>query len=193
MDFRTKVQIPESNIKISYSDPVMFIGSCFASEIGSKLTEGCMPTMINPAGTVYNPVSVAETIRIITHGKAFTREDLSCYADTWFSFSHYTDFSSNDPEKVLEKINRRTTEATDFIKKAKCLFITFGTSWIYRLAENGKPVSNCHKLPTSFFNRELLSVGDITQLWNELLGDLKSMLPGLKIIFTISPVRHWKD
>lgn len=193
MDLRTKVQIPEPDFKISYSDPVMFIGSCFASEIGSKMKEGCMPVMINPAGTVYNPVSVADTLRNITGKKEFTREDLHCHNDTWFSFSHYTDFSSDDPEKVLKKINSKTAEASDFIKKAKFLFITFGTSWIYRLADGGKPVSNCHKLPSTFFTRELLTVEDIAQLWNEVLSDLSSMLPGLKVIFTISPVRHWKD
>jgi hypothetical protein len=193
MELRTKVHIPETGSRISYADPVMFIGSCFASEIGSKMSEGCMPVMINPAGTVYNPLSVADTLRIITQAKTFTPADLHCYKDTWLSFSHYTDFSSHDPLKVLEKINARTSEAAGFIKKSKFLFITFGTSWIFRLAQTGKPVSNCHKLPASFFTRELLTVDSITQTWNEVLTDLKAQLPDMKIIFTVSPVRHWKD
>lgn len=193
MDLRTKVHIPAQEVRISYSDPVMFIGSCFASEIGSKMKEGAMPVMINPAGTVYNPVSVAETLRIIMEEKEFTREDIYCYKDTWLSFSHYTDFSSQDPEKIIGKINRSTKEASEFMKNAKYLFITFGTSWIYRLAENGRPVSNCHKLPASFFTRELLTVDNITQLWNELLSEINAHWPEMKIIFTVSPVRHWKD
>jgi hypothetical protein len=193
MDLRTKVHIPGQDVRISYSDPVMFIGSCFASEMGSKMKEGAMPVMINPAGTVYNPVSVAETLRIIMQEKEFTREDIYCYKDTWLSFSHYTDFSSHDPETIIRKINRSTKEASGFMKKAKYLFITFGTSWIYRLAENGRPVSNCHKLPASFFTRELLTVENITQVWTDLLSGINERWPEVKIIFTVSPVRHWKD
>lgn len=193
MEFRTTINIPESLHKITYSDAVMFIGSCFASEIGSKMTEGCMPVMINPAGTIYNPVSVADTLKMISARKLFNIADLYCYNEVWLSFSHYTNFSSNDPEKVLEKINSGIEEASAFLKKAKFLFITFGTSWIFRLAENGRPVSNCHKLPASFFTRELLTVAGISEMWNTILTGLHKDYPGLKIIFTISPVRHWKD
>ena len=114
----------------------MFIGSCFASSIGSRMEMGHMPVMINPSGTVFNPVSVCNTIDTIISGKEFTIEDLCFHDGTWFSFYHYTDFSSDNPEKVLEKINSKSKEALDFLKNAGFLFITLGTARIYRLQEN---------------------------------------------------------
>ena len=65
MNLRTTFTIDPSKSKISYNTPVMFIGSCFASEIGSRLAEGKMEVLINPSGVVYNPVSVGNTIDFI--------------------------------------------------------------------------------------------------------------------------------
>jgi hypothetical protein len=193
MELRTKVNIEPSAEKITYNDGVMFIGSCFASSIGSRMEIGHLPVMINPAGTVFNPVSVSNTIDTIISGKEFTMEDLSFHNGTWFSFYHYTDFSSDDPEKVLDKINRRSKLAFNFLKNAGFLFITFGTARIYRLKETGMIVSNCHKMPSAKFSTELLQVSDIVTLMHRQIDRLYALFPRLKIIFTISPVRHWKD
>jgi hypothetical protein len=193
MEMRTIIDIRESEHKISYSDPVMFIGSCFATTIGQKFEQGKMPVMINPAGTVFNPVSVSITLESIISGKEYCSDDLFNNNGTWISFDHSTEFSSADSKELLERINKRREKATTFLAGARFLFITFGTARTYRLNKTGKPVSNCHKVPASFFRQELLSVNEITGLWFSLLDRLKKKFPDLRIIFTISPVRHWKD
>ncbi len=193
MELRTRIDIEKSPEKISYSDPVMFVGSCFASEIGTKLAEGKMPVIINPAGTVYNPISVINTLESVISGQTITKNDLFCYDSTWLSFSHYTEFSSDDPLRVIEKINTASSRAHEFLKKAHFLFVTFGTARVFRLKDTGVIVSNCHKLPDSYFVRELLSVNDIVKSWESELDHLKTIFPDLKVIFTVSPVRHWKD
>lgn len=193
MELRTTFNIEPSEKKISYNDPVMFIGSCFASSIGFQLRRGGMPVMVNPAGAVYNPVSVVNTIETIISGREFDKDDLHYHNGSYLSFYHYTDFSSEDPDEVLHKINSKSLEASDFLKKAKFLFVTFGTARIYRWKNSGLIVSNCHKIPSAQFDREMLTVNDITELWNAQLTDLNKLFPGLKIVFTISPVRHWKD
>jgi hypothetical protein len=193
MELRTTFKIEPSEHRISYADPVMFIGSCFAGTIGQQFELGHMPVMINPAGAVYNPVSVCNTLDSITSGKKYGSSDLYNHEGTWISFDHYTDFSSGDAEEILNKINRRSAEALKFISSAKYLFVTFGTARVYRWILSGKIVSNCHKIPESYFNHELLTVEDITILWVNQLDKLKSLFPDLKVIFTISPVRHLKD
>jgi hypothetical protein len=193
MELRTTFNIEPSTDKITYNDEAMFIGSCFASSIGSQMESGRMSVMINPAGAVYNPVSVCNTLDTITNGKEFFIDDLHFYDGTWLSFYHYTDFSSGDPLKVLEKINRRSKEAYEFLKHARFLFITLGTSRVYRLRNSGLIVSNCHKIPAEQFETKLLTVHEIVTLWSEQLDKLHSLFPELKVIFTISPVRHWKD
>ena len=149
--------------------------------------------MVNPAGAVFNPVSVCNTLDTITSGKEFIREDLGFYDGNWLSFFHYTDFSSEDPIQVLEKINNKTREAYEFLRNAKFLFVTFGTARIYRLRSTGLIVSNCHKMPSDRFSSELLTVEDIVTLWKQQLDRLHSLFPLLKVVFTISPIRHWKD
>jgi hypothetical protein len=192
MEFRTKVRI-EKSFRISYNDPVMFAGSCFAAEIGSVLLEGKMPVMINPGGTVFNPFSVADTIENVISGKESTAEDLFFHDGTWMSLSHYTEFSGTDRDALLEKINSRTAASHKFLAGAKALFITFGTARVFRMRESERIVSNCHKLPDNLFKRELLTAGSIVTLWNSILDRLSAFNPGLKVVFTISPVRHWKD
>ena len=193
MNFRTIFNIDPSKNKISYDTPVMLIGSCFASEIGAKMTEGKMKVLINPSGVVYNPVSIGNIIDIILENRVFTENDLYQYKGTHLSFSHYTDFSSDVSSTTIEKINSSTRKANGFLKHARFLFITFGTARIYRLIENGRIVSNCHKLPASFFSEEILSVEKIVSSWNEILDRLQTFNNQLRIIFTISPIRHWKD
>lgn len=193
MDLRTIINIESSPDKITYNDWVMFIGSCFASSIGSQMLMGRMPVMINPAGAVFNPVSVCNTLDTLTSGKEFMQSDLHYHDGAYLSFCHYTDFSSDDPSKVLEKINRKSKEALEFLKNARFLFITLGTARVYRWKKTGVIVSNCHKIPSIQFESELLTVNEIVALWKKQLEKLHSLFPKLKVVFTISPVRHWKD
>ena len=193
MELRTLVKIAPSYSQIGYETGVMLIGSCFATEIGRKMLEGKLPVMINPSGTLFNPVSVCDTLDSITAGRHYGIDDLRNIDGTWFSFYHYSDFSSEDPDQVLQKINSMTLKANQFIKSAKFLFITFGTARVYRWKETGLIVSNCHKLPSAGFAEELLKVSGIVELWNRQLDNLKNLFPDLKVIFTVSPVRHWKD
>lgn len=154
---------------------------------------GRIPVMINPAGAVYNPVSVYDNIEMIINNKVFGSDDLYNNNGTYLSFFHNTEYSSWDPEKVLNSINAKTVEAHTFMQSSKFLFITFGTARIYRLEKNGVIVSNCHKLPSDFFIPDLLSIDEIVSLWSGLLEKLNTIYPELKVVFTISPVRHWKD
>jgi len=193
MNLRTTFAVDPSPVRITHSDRVVFIGSCFASSIGARMERGKIPVLVNPSGSVYNPFSVGKTIEQIISEKIFTNKDLHCHNGTWLSFSHYTDFSSDDQSVALRKINDKIREASQFFKSATVLFITFGTARIYRFRSTGQIVSNCHKIPAEQFDHELISVSAITELWNNLLDRLAVEFPELKVVFTISPVRHLKD
>lgn len=193
MIFRTVLPIDPADKKISYHTPVAFLGSCFAGEIGSRMESGKMNVLINPSGTTYNPVSIGNTIADIVTNRKFTADDIRKGNNGYFSFSHYTSFTSADPEKTITLINDSATKARRFLENAEFLFITFGTARTYRFMETGQVVSNCHKLPDNLFSKELLGVSEIVALWNKILDDLLLFNNKLKVIFTVSPVRHWKD
>lgn len=193
MQLRTVINPETSQDRISYDTPVMFTGSCFAGEMGEMLADGRMKVMVNPSGVLYNPVSVARQFEVLTSQYIYGHDDLISYQGRYISFDHGTAFSDRDPEKVLEKINSSAAEAGEFLRHAGFLFVTFGTARVFRWEKRGRIVSNCHKIPQKEFSRELISVEDIAENWILLLKRLKDFNPGIRVIFTVSPVRHWKD
>lgn len=191
--FRTEVEIEPSKYKINHKTPVMFLGSCFADNIGAMLVEKKFPVCVNPLGVIYNPMSVKQSLDILINRKKFQKQDLYKFNNQWISFYHHSRFSSPGMNTALEKINGGIEKGADFLKSTKFLFITFGTAWVYKWKESGKVVSNCFKIPAREFNRSMLKPEEILETWGEKIEKLKAQLPELKIIFTVSPVRHWKD
>lgn len=193
MDLYTRISIPKAPFAFSYTEQTVLLGSCFAENIGKKLEESKFKTDLNPFGTLYNPSSIAEAIRMLLHPERFTSDDLFRHEGAYHSFSHHSRFSSPSETECLENINGRLFSSAEIIRKARRMIITLGTAWVYRLGSTGKIVSNCHKLPEKMFDRQMLSVDEITTEWKSLLLSLWEQNPELKILFTVSPIRHWKD
>ena len=114
-------------------------------------------------------------------------------AGVWHSWMHHSSFSSADPAELVARINRTTHEVAAFLREADVLIVTFGTAIIYRLKETGMLVANCHKQLDNLFVREWLNAYDIVDQWQMLLQLLESVNPKLKVIFTVSPIRHKRD
>ena len=193
MEFRTKVEIPESRIKIDHSTKIMLMGSCFADNIGSRLKELKFRVEHNPFGVLYNPLSVKIDLALLKDKKTFSESDLYRYDNRWISFSHYTCFSDSVKEKCLTRINDSIASASELLAGAGFLFITFGTAWVYEFIKTGQVVANCHKIPAREFRRFILSAEDIVKEYDMLLPELRVLNPDLNIVFTLSPIRHWKD
>lgn len=191
--FQTRVNIPEFKWKTGYSKKNLFIGSCFTENIGNKMAALKYDVDINPFGILYNPVSVANSLRILIEQKLFTESKLIHYNGLWQSFYHHGKFSDPDKQRTLEGINGRLKFSSDYLKKTDFIFLTFGTAWIYEYKNSGLVVSNCHKIPASEFSRRRLDISEISKLYSNLLPEIWKLNPGCKIIFTVSPVRHWKD
>ena len=191
--FQTKVEIPFSEVKIDYEDKIMTLGSCFAQNIGKKMQEVWFETDINPFGVLYNPVSILKSIELLLENKTFTESDLFENRGLWQCFSHSSMFSDVTSQKCLAKINERCQRASHFLFHADFLLITFGTAWVFEEKTSGKVVSNCHKLPANHFVRSRLTVEEIVNDYYLLISKLQNLFPRLKLIFSVSPIRHWKD
>ena len=193
MEFRTKVDIPAAKFKLNYDSVSVFMGSCFADNLGTRLDRLKFPIVRNPFGVLYNPLSVKDNLKLLMDKKLFGERDLSYFNGRWLSFSHYTAFSDTDKQNCLDKINTSIKVASDAFSKARFLFITFGTAWVYELINSGKIVANCHKIPGREFKRYMLDSDQIVSEYSELLEQIHTVNPQLKVIFTLSPIRHWKD
>lgn len=193
MSFFTEIKIQEFPWKLDHSKSMMMMGSCFTENIGQKLLDLKFSVDMNPFGIIYNPISIANSLKILLEKRVFIESDLFYDHGMWNSFSHHSRFSDADSKKALEKINDRITFSHDFLRKTDFLVITFGTAWVYEWKKSGQVVSNCHKVPAAEFMRFRLGVYQILEVYRELLEEIWKFNPNLKVVFTVSPNRHWKD
>lgn len=193
MNFRTEIPVEKTDIRIDHRSSLMLFGSCFSQSIGQKLLDGNFDVEVNPFGVLYNPSSIAKSLRLLLDRKVFKEEDLFEEKGIFNSFHHHSSFSSPDKIECLKKMNDSAERASKKLENLDYLLVTFGTAHVFSLRKSGKVVSNCHKVPASFFERTRLTVSDIVTEWSDLLVRLRSANPTVKVIFTVSPIRHWKD
>ena len=193
MDFRTSIPTKPLSFTLSHADRVLVLGSCFAESIGHQLIDGGFNAMVNPFGVLYNPASVGMALERLRTKQLFLEHELVEQEGWYHSFSHHGSFSGTDLNKTLDSINKSFNQAVGFLAEATCLILTFGTAWVYTLPSTDQIVANCHKFPESFFERRRLSVDEIVLYYEDLLEDFHQINPNLKVLFTVSPIRHWKD
>lgn len=189
----TEVNIPKLNRKISYQDVLLFAGSCFADNIGVKFAENKFNAMVNPYGVLYNPISVLQMLKHASGEEVLNNKDLILHDGLWHSFAHHGRFSTAEFTDLEHGIQQNKLELESHFNDTDYLFITWGTSWVYRYLETNRVVANCHKLPAKTFERFRLSTEEIVEKYSAWLLKLKSTHPKLKIVLTVSPVRHLKD
>lgn len=193
MNFRTVVEIPDSGLRISHKDTCIFIGSCFAENIGNKVKRVKIPSSVNPTGIHYNPASLANSLKMALNSNIITINDVFNANGLFNNFNFHSEFSAIEKVQAIEKMNESLTTLRTNLINANYLFITFGTSFVYRLAASKEIVSNCHKLPENTFVRDFLNVQETVIIWRMTINELRKYNPELKIVFTVSPVRHFRD
>ena len=193
MEFFLPFNIKDYPFKISYQDKILFIGSCFSEEIGNKLKELKLNVVQNPNGILYDPLSISDALFSYIEKKPFDEENLFQLNGLWHSWKHHSVFSGADKKDVLKKINASQSGTHAFLKEANFLIITLGTAFYYQLKDDNKNVANCHKAPPTFFEKRLMPADAIISEMLSVLTALEVFNPNLKIIFTVSPVKHVRD
>lgn len=192
MKWQTPVAEGKCSVPLRAGDEIMVLGSCFADETGRRLAECGLDVCVNPFGTLYNPVSVCNSISRLQCGVPFTREDcveMGAGAGLVCSFSHHTSFARPTQEAFLEHANAALETASARWKSASKVLITLGTAWCWRHLPEGEIVSNCLKRPAGEFSRERLTVPQTAAL----LKSLVQRYPDKFFVFTVSPIRHLSD
>ncbi len=191
MKFRTEIRVAPLGTAIGHADGVLFFGSCFADEMCRRMASLKFRAEGNFTGPLFNPASVAALLRRAGDPAPVASDELRQDADGWwFHYDASTLLSAPDRETALGRCNEALDRLRTLLPAARCVVVTFGTAWVYRLRENGRIVANCHKQPQSLFERERLGVGAIVEEWSQLLA---GPLAEKEVIFTVSPVRHLGD
>lgn len=193
MQLQLNLDIPALQPPVKYSDTIMLIGSCFTENMSERLAQHKFNHLSNPNGILFNPISVADSLESYIEDKIYTPKDLFYLNELWNSWDHHTRFSHIDKEKALEGINQSQVAASKAIKSANWLIITLGSSFQYYLTETGKPVANNHRAPSQWFEKRLLDTNTIINRLSAAIDKLLILNPGIRLLITISPVRHIRD
>ena len=190
MILQTKIKINPIEQTIAYGDSLLFLGSCFADEIGSLCYGLGFDALVNPFGVLYNPASIAQSMERLDSGMPFVAEEVIRVGEGQYcTFSHNTAFWNSSEKTLLEQVNQSLAEAHAHFAKSKWIIISLGTSWVFQDKETQKVVSNCHKLPAKLFERQFLSVEQSFHYLSEIV----KQHPEKQFVFTVSPLRHLKD
>jgi GSCFA family len=193
MEFQLPITIASLPRPIGYPDKILLTGSCFTEHIGNALRDWKFATLQNPNGILFDPASVASSLISYIQPRLYTEEDLVFFNEVYQSWQHHSVFSHVDERECLRGINASQERAHAFLKEADWLIITLGSAFSYRLADGDATVSNCHRAPAQTFNKHLMTIEEINTALDSCIHQLFYFNPNLRIIFTVSPVRHIRD
>lgn len=197
------IDIKPLDIPVKYGDKLFLIGSCFTEHIGNALGGLKYDVLQNPNGILFDPASVVNSIMSYIENRQYQPEQLFLLNEVYNSWAHHSRFSHIDAATAIGIINDSQNQAHRFLQEADWVIITLGSSFSYRLQEaapghsavtglkNG--VANCHRAPQQWFNKHMLEIEETISLLDNCYHRLKKFNPKVKIIFTVSPVRHLRD
>lgn len=191
--FRTELTIAPQERQLSRSARVLTVGSCFADSIGERLRLNKVNALVNPFGTVFQPLALAQLLRAVAGEEQDWQQHVVEARGRWQSFDFHSTLGAESPVELLQLIKQRVQQVSDFLRNTDLVVLTLGTAWAYRLHESGELVSNLHKLPANLFEKELLTADEIVNGLAEVHALLRQVKPDIQIVLTVSPVRHIKD
>ncbi len=192
MQWFTNFQIPTSPFPISHKNKILSMGSCFAQTIGQKMQDSKFNILVNPFGTIFHPLALGKLLKQSLLEDSFGEKLILERDGMYFHFDAHSELVGNSKEELLEKLNSRRQLVENYLKTGTHLILTLGTAWGYERSDSGL-VANCHKLPQSNFTNRLWNLDEMEKQLLDLFQKIHQINPALKIILTVSPVRHLKD
>ncbi len=193
MKWMLEPAIKQERETIKYGDKLLLMGSCFTNNIGSKLCNWKFEALHNATGILFDPHSISRHLSFFANKKTFVSADLFQAGEIWNSWEHHSDFSDISVAESVNKINEAHSASSTFLAEADWLIITLGSSYSYHLADTNRPVANCHRMPQQSFIKNLMGIEETVACLKKSLDACLKLNPKLKLIWTVSPVRHIRD
>lgn len=173
---------------LSLTDKFAAVGSCFSDEMSGRLAADGMDVCVNPFGTMYNPLSIADTVTICLSDRMFDRADVLEYDGNCFTPYHSTLYDCQNADALLSDVNAALQVSRVIMRQSNVFLITYGTSSVWEYS--GIPMANCHKVPQKCFSHRMLHTSEIAAAAKSVIDSVRQHSTDSRIIFTISPVRH---
>jgi hypothetical protein len=191
--FRTELYLQAFPEKIQLKDTLVTMGSCFAEVIGRYLLDYKFTVLNNPYGTTYNPHSIHIQLLHSLYNEPVPEHTYLENNNLYFNYTFHSSISSDSSASLDNQLTELTGTVHHRLAGAHWLILTYGTAWVYRRKDTSDIVANCHKMPGNLFEKELLTQKKIIESFDTVYKAIKSFNPNLRLILTVSPVRHIKD
>lgn len=193
ISFRTELHLPPQAPPLSLQSRVLTLGSCFAEVIGQKMQQYKVDSLVNPFGTIYNPLSLFKLLEAALDPEQEFRGELVERDGLWYAYDLHSAYAAPSRPALLARVREGLQQTHDFLRQADLVILTFGTAVGYIHRESGQLVANCHKIPQRAFHKTLLSLPDMEAAFSGLQARLLQLNPALRLLLTLSPVRHLKE
>lgn len=191
--FRTVVRVTPAPLSIGLNDGVLTVGSCFADAIGNRLVKNKFRTLANPFGVIYNPLSIHKALNYATGSDSLNEHSYVQQGEVFLNYDFHSELSALRKNDLENRIRERLGTVRKMLKDTRWVLLTYGTAWVYRRKDTGEVVANCHKIPAEKFSKSLLTIEEIKTSFQTLIRGLLEANPDIRILLTVSPVRHIKD
>ncbi|MFN3761371.1 MAG: GSCFA domain-containing protein [Algoriphagus aquaeductus] len=191
---RWSIDFPISDLPfpISHQSKILSMGSCFAQTIGQKMKNTKFDVLVNPFSTLFHPLNLADLLDHALFQDTMDQEGILERDGLFLHYSTHSDIAGKSPAELNEIYSQKLRLTQSYLEQGTHLVLTLGTAWIYVHKAFGR-VANCHKQPQKMFEKRLSSLEEMEMgLWS-VLDNFSRAFPNLKIILTLSPVRHIKD
>lgn len=192
-DFRTTLKVEPSKTKMDLKSRILTQGSCFADAIGARLARYKVKALVNPFGVIYNPESIHKVLSYSVFNQVPPDHTFLKNGDIHLNYNFHSEFASLQKEHLATNLANTIGSTHYYLKDTQWLLLTYGTAWVYHRKETGEIVANCHKMPGAGFSKTLLPLESIVSSFQAVFEQLKRFNPLIKVILTVSPVRHLKD
>lgn len=189
MQFSTPVYIPESVHKITDKSTLLSIGSCFAENMGKRLELLPLSILNQPFGTLFHPQAITNALQ--TH--KLSAIELVKQQGVWLHPDYHSSLCANDASDLMELIQERQQKVKRQLEQCQFLMITWGTAFYYWDKKLRRPIANCHKQAAQSFEKRLSTIEEIVEVYQTFIKNTLQKNPDLRIILSVSPVRHTKD
>lgn len=190
MKLYTEVDFPKAKKLIEYDSKLIFMGSCFAEEIGRWMEAIKFYSLINPYGITYNPISLAQQVQANSERINLDLKDVAQQAGLFFHPQFHSSLNRSTLEEFAENARLQQKKLADGLKTADFLFLTFGSAIAFEWKKTGRIVNNCHRLPATDFVQIMLDEDKMFSEWTTVIDNLLKVNRTVEIILTVSPIRH---
>ena len=174
MKLQTIVDIKPSKWHIGYEDKILMLGSCFADSIGEQMSQRGLDVTVNPFGTLYNPLSIAQAINFqlndFSQLSTLNSQLIIHHEGLWHSMAHHGSFSRPTKQETEQVVKASIETMQSALSDSSVIIVTFGGFLLIILKKHINIIIN-----DSLVNTELL-------VFIYHLGQLAHLIGGKLII-----------